>query len=98
MHEKFQLAQSRRQFARLLKLCAEQEKQLEHNPRPFLDRAYSELSKALRLIDDIKAAAYGSDEMALWKPSDPVTFEPVQVRMTRRLEKIQKLIRDAERR
>jgi len=97
VHEKFQLIQSRRQFARLLDLCEQQEKALAEDPGPFIDEAYKRLSKALKLVDDIKAVAYGSDEMMRpYNPNEPITFQSPRDVAFRRLEKVKKLISDSE--
>jgi hypothetical protein len=95
MHEKFELIQSQRRFARLLKLAQDQEKAFAENPRPFLDRAYEKLAKCQRLIEDIKSAASGIDEMLRPLTGLP-TWEPIERTMMRRLEKIQKILREAE--
>jgi len=97
MHEKFKLIQSRKQFARLLKLCDDQEKALAEDPRPFLDQAYKQLSQALKLVDEIKAVAYGCDEILRpYNPNEPITFQSPQDTAFRRLEKVKKLISDSE--
>lgn len=94
MHEKFELVRSQRQFARLLKLSQEQEKALAENPKPFLDKAYAELSRHRRLLDDIKAAASGVDEMLTPPPPGPPPYEPIERMFMRRLQRIQKLLND----
>lgn len=96
MHEKFQLAQSRRQFARLLNLCEEQERQLTEDPRPFLDHAYKEISKTRRALDDVKAALYGTDEMVRWDPSIMPRFESPEAKLHRRIEKAKAVIAELE--
>lgn len=94
MHEKFQLAQSRRQFARLLKFSQEQEKALEENPRPFLDKAYAEVAKYRKLLDDIRAAASGLST----SPPAPgkIEYESIESSLLKRLRKIEELLRGAD--
>ena len=96
MHEKFELAQSQRKFARLLKLAEDQWKALEENPRPFIDRAYSLLSRHMQLIDDIKNAASGFDEMAVAPAAGSYVLETISDTVIKRLSKVQKLIEDFE--
>lgn len=86
MHEKFQLAQSRRKFARLLRLSQEQEKQLEENPRPFLDRAYDEVTKHRQLLEEIREAANGLSS------APPNEYQSIEAGLLKRLRKIQELL------
>lgn len=94
MHDKFKLAQSQRQFARLMGLAREQREALEKDPVPFLIEADREVSRIRALLDDIKDA-YGVSH-ASYDPNARVEYEPVDVRSFRQLEKIKKLIRDFE--
>ena len=91
MHEKFKLAQSRRQFARLWDLAEEQQRALAEDPKPFLDRAYKEVSRHRRLLDDLRAILSGMDEIRQPPSGRMETIESI---LDRRQRKALKLLRE----
>lgn len=91
MHDKFKLAQSRRQFADLFSLAQDQEKALAEDPRPFLDRAYREVVRHRKLLADVRAALMGIEI----SERSSVQFETTESRILRRQRKALDLLRNA---
>jgi hypothetical protein len=80
MHDRIKLARSQAQFSRLLGLCERQRQELESNPGPFIDRAYTELSKTRQLLADLRWVLAGGPEMMHSVDTHrPIRFESVLI-------------------
>lgn len=83
--DRIKLARSRVMFSRLLRLSEQQSKDMEAKPGAYIDRAYEEVSKARRLLSDLRWILTGGPEMMEpYDPYQPIRFESVLIERHRK--------------